>query len=71
MKPKRKFNWRQFGKDVSAWLEKSEMSMRAFATELGIHHATFHRAMSGKPIQVPDFAFIIAKMPKARVTDYL
>lgn len=71
MKQKRKFLWKQFGKDLAEWLESSGKSMRAFAGDLGVHHATFHRAMNGRPIQVPDFAYLVTKMPKAKLTDYL
>ncbi len=58
MKQKRRFKWKQFGKDVRQMRDNMQMGLREAAKCLKIHYSTWCRAEHGKAIDVADFVFL-------------
>lgn len=58
MKRPRKFDWRQFGRDLRAHRTAYGWGLREAARETETHHATFCRAEHGKRIEVADFVHL-------------
>ncbi len=53
-----KFKWRKFGSALRSYREDNGFGLRQVARGMKVHHATWCRAESGKPVTVPVFILL-------------
>lgn len=56
------FNWKTFGRHLRDMREDSDLGLRETARDANIHHATWCRAEQGKPLTVPIFLRLCARL---------